>query len=171
VAVQRATAQVIATERAFAATMAQRNFKAFLTFLSPDAIFFSGNMVERGPVQIANQWAPYFDGRTAPFSWEPDDVQVLPDGTLALSTGPLMQQGRVVGRFNSIWRLEAPNTWHIVFDKGEAVCAAPPAPPAARGSGALQAPSQHSEQLVELLDSQQGAAGYKYHRADHDSQQ
>lgn len=127
-AVQTAAAQVAAAERAFAATMARRDFKAFLTFLSPDAIFFSGNTVQRGPAQIATQWAPYFEERTAPFAWRPDDVQVLADGKLALSTGPLIQNGSVVGRFNSIWRLEAPNTWRIVFDKGEAVCATPPAP-------------------------------------------
>src|SRR6185312_481038 len=59
-ALQQATSQVVAAERAFASTMQQRNFKAFLTFLSPDAIFFSGSSVERGPAQIAEQWAPYF---------------------------------------------------------------------------------------------------------------
>lgn len=125
-ALQQATGQVIATERAFAATMASRDFKDFLSFLSPDAIFFSGSSVERGPVQIAEQWAPYFQGRRAPFSWRPDDVQVLADGRLALSTGPLLQDGHIVGRFNSVWRLEAPHTWRIIFDKGEAVCSAPP---------------------------------------------
>ena len=126
VALQQATAQVIATERAFASTLSQRNFKGFLAFLSPDAIFFSGSSVERGPAQIAEQWAPYFQGPRAPFSWRPDDVQVLSDGRLALSTGPLLQGGRVVGRFNSVWRLEAPGVWHIIFDKGEEVCSAPP---------------------------------------------
>ena len=136
-ALQEATRQVIATERAFANTMAQRDFKAFLTFLSPDAIFFSGNQVERGRGQIAAQWAPYFDLRRAPFSWTPDHVEVLPDGKLALSTGPLIEDGTIVGRFNSVWRLEAPNTWHIVFDKGEAVCQSPrPAElPQTRGLG------------------------------------
>jgi hypothetical protein len=49
-------------------------------------------------------------------------VEVLASGDLALSTGPVVVKGKVVGRFNSIWRLEAPNTWHIVFDKGESVC-------------------------------------------------
>ena len=66
-ALQQATTQVIATERAFAATMANRDFKAFLTFLSPDAIFFSGSTVERGAPPIAEQWAPYFRGGRAPF--------------------------------------------------------------------------------------------------------
>jgi ketosteroid isomerase-like protein len=45
-----------------------------------------------GRAQIAQVWAPYFAGPRAPFSWSPDDVQVLPDGKLALSTGPMLQQ-------------------------------------------------------------------------------
>jgi ketosteroid isomerase-like protein len=132
--VQSATAQVITTERAFAATMTERNFKGFLTYLSPQAIFFSGATVEHGPAEIAEQWAPYFQGRRAPFSWQPDHVDVLDDGKLALSTGPLLQQGKIVGRFDSVWRLEAPNTWRIVFDKGEAVCSAPPPTTNSNGS-------------------------------------
>ncbi|HEX4024135.1 MAG TPA: nuclear transport factor 2 family protein [Steroidobacteraceae bacterium] len=120
-----ATNQVAAAETALAKSMADRNFETFLALLSPDAIFFNGNSVEHGRAQIAQLWAPYFAGPRAPFSWTPDHVEVLPDGKLALSTGPLMQDGRIVGRFNSVWRLEAPNVWHIVFDKGEAVCSAP----------------------------------------------
>jgi ketosteroid isomerase-like protein len=139
-ALQQATMQVIATERAFATTMAQRNFKAFLTFLSPDAIFFSGSSVEHGPAQIAEQWAPYFQGRRAPFAWQPDDVQVLTDGKLALSTGPLLQGGHIVGRFNSVWRLEAPGVWHIIIDKGEAVCSAPPPTTNSNGDQFFQTP-------------------------------
>lgn len=129
--------QVIARERAFAETLERRDLRAFLSFLSPDAIFFSGNSVEHGPAEIANVWAPYFAGPHAPFSWHPDHVEVTPDGRLALSTGPILQDGKVVGRFNSVWRLEQGNTWRIVFDKGEAVCGptpAPAAPPAAPGS-------------------------------------
>jgi ketosteroid isomerase-like protein len=114
--------QVTTTERAFAKTMADRDFKAFLTFLSPEAIFFSGTTVERGPAEIATVWSPFFNGSRAPFSWRPDHVEVTSDGKLALSTGPVLQEGRVVGRFSSVWRLESPNTWRIVFDKGEAVC-------------------------------------------------
>jgi ketosteroid isomerase-like protein len=121
-----ATQQVIATEQAFAKSMSDRNFKAFLTFLSPDAVFFSGKTVRHGPAEVAEQWQPYFEGRKAPFSWAPDHVEVLASGNLALSTGPVYEDGKVIARFNSIWRLEAPNTWHIVFDKGEAVCSTKP---------------------------------------------
>ncbi len=119
-----ANEQVATTERAFAQTLARRDLKAFLSFLSPDAIFFSGSSVEHGPAEIAEVWAPFFSGSQAPFSWHPDHVEVTADGHLALSTGPILQEGKVVGRFNSVWRLEAGNTWHILFDKGEPVCGA-----------------------------------------------
>jgi ketosteroid isomerase-like protein len=121
-----AVKQVIATEQAFAKTMADRDFKAFITFLSPDAVFFSGSAVRHGPAEVAAQWQPYYEGRKAPFSWAPDHVEVLASGKLALSTGPVYEEGKIVGRFNSIWRLEADNSWRIVFDKGEAVCSTKP---------------------------------------------
>jgi ketosteroid isomerase-like protein len=117
-----AVKQVIATEQAFAKTMADRDFKAFITFLSPDAVFFSGSAVRHGPAEVAAQWQPYFEGRKAPFAWAPDHVEVLASGKLALSTGPVYEEGKIISRFNSIWRLEPDNVWRIVFDKGEAVC-------------------------------------------------
>jgi ketosteroid isomerase-like protein len=121
-----AVQQVMATELAFAKTMADRNFKAFITFLSPDAVFFSGSSVMHGPAEVAVQWQPYFDSPKAPFSWKPDHVEVLASGNLALSTGPVYEKNKIVARFNSVWRLEADNVWRIVFDKGEAVCSSKP---------------------------------------------
>jgi ketosteroid isomerase-like protein len=116
-----AVAQVTNSERAFAQTMADRDLKAFVTFLSPNAVFFSGNTVEHGVAEIVNVWSPFFAGPRPPFSWRPDHVEVTADGRLALSTGPILQQGKTVARYTSIWRLEG-KTWHIVFDKGEPVC-------------------------------------------------
>jgi len=113
----------MAAERAFAKTMADRDFKAFTGYLSSDAIFFSGNSVQHGAIEVAAAWKPSFSAAKAPFSWAPDVVEVLPTGKLALSTGPVYIGGRIVSRYNAIWRLEAPNTWRVVFDKAEAVCA------------------------------------------------
>jgi hypothetical protein len=31
-------------------------------------------------------------------------------------------KGKLIGRFTSIWRLEAPGVWRIIFDKGNEVC-------------------------------------------------
>jgi ketosteroid isomerase-like protein len=120
------TNQVIAAEEAFAKTMADRNFKAFVTFLSQDAVFFSGTDVARGPAAVAAKWETFFSGREAPFSWKPDHVEVLASGNLALSTGWVYQNHKAVGRFNSIWRLETDKTWRVVFDKGESICGMTP---------------------------------------------
>jgi len=113
--------QVADTERAFARTMADRNLEGFATFVADDAIFFSGPEPRRGKAQVVEWWSRFFAaGTPAPFSWDPDQVEVLVSGALAWSTGPVRDpQGRVVSRFNSIWRREADGTWRIVFDKGE----------------------------------------------------
>lgn len=112
--------QVADTERAFARSMAERNHAAFAAMLSEQALFFYGKSVLRGKDAVAAGWKPLFQAPQAPFSWEPDQVEVLADGTLALSTGPVRNAaGKPVARFNSVWRLEAPGVWRIVFDKGQ----------------------------------------------------
>jgi ketosteroid isomerase-like protein len=115
--------EVRGTEMAFAQTMADRDFNAFVSHLSRNAVFFDERNIQRGAAEVSAAWKPLFAGAKAPFSWAPDHVEVLVSGDLALSTGPVVVNGKVVGRFNSIWRLEAPHTWRIVFDKGEPVCA------------------------------------------------
>jgi ketosteroid isomerase-like protein len=111
------------TELAFAKAMADRNFEAFVSYLSADAVFFDDRKIQHGAAEVSAAWKPLFSDAKAPFSWAPDHVEVLASGDLALTTGPVIVNDRVVGRFNSIWRLEAPHTWRIVFDKGEPICA------------------------------------------------
>ena len=115
--------EVRSTEVAFAKAMADRDFDAFASHLSGDAVFFDERNIQHGAAAVSAAWKPLFVGTKAPFSWAPDHVEVLASGDLALSTGLVVANGKVVGRFNSIWRLEAPHTWRIVFDKGEPVCA------------------------------------------------
>ena len=116
--------QVVAdTECAFARTMAERDHAAFVRFVSEEAVFFSGTKVLRGKQQVADGWKPYYQGPTAPFSWQPEQVEVLQSGALALSSGPVRDaQGKLIATFRSVWRLEAPGVWRIVFDKGNEVC-------------------------------------------------
>jgi ketosteroid isomerase-like protein len=115
--------QVMATERAFAKSMADRNPKKFSGFISTEAVFFSGDTARRGKPKILEAWLKFFQGAQAPFSWEPATVEVLDSGKLALSSGPVRDPaGKLIGTFTSIWRLEAPHTWRIVFDKGNDVC-------------------------------------------------
>lgn len=111
--------QVFAAERAFAKSMADRSLSAFSGHLSEEAIFFTGSVPLRGKGAVVSGWSRFFEGTTAPFSWEPDAVEVLQSGSLALSTGLVRDaNGKVVSRFNSIWRQEAPAVWRVIFDKG-----------------------------------------------------
>ena len=115
--------QVMDTERAFARTMADRDYAAFTTFLADETIFFSGAEPLRGRQAVADAWKRYYEKPAPPFSWTPERVEVLDSGTLALSTGPVYDaSGKLIATFNSIWRLEAPGKWRIIFDKGSAVC-------------------------------------------------
>lgn len=111
--------QVWQAEQEFAQTMATRNLTRFANFVAEEAIFINGASALRGKAKVLAHWAAYFKEKDAPFSWQPDQVEVLESGKLALSTGLVRDpQGKVLGRFNSIWRLEADGKWRVVFDKG-----------------------------------------------------
>ena len=113
--------EVAQAERAFARSMAQRDHAEFTRWLSEHAVFFGASEVLRGKEAVAAGWKPYFDGPAAPFSWGPDRIEVLADGTLAYSSGPVRNaEGKLIARFHSIWRRDAPGRWRIVFDRGEA---------------------------------------------------
>jgi ketosteroid isomerase-like protein len=116
--------QVTEAETAFAKTMADRDHAAFTGFLAEDAVFFSGREPLRGKAAVAAFWKRFYESPKAPFSWKPAKVEVLPDGRLAMSTGPVFDpDGKPVASFTSVWRLESPGVWRIVFDNG---CNCPP---------------------------------------------
>ncbi len=117
------TQQVMDAEHGFARSMADRDHDAFRSFLADETVFFNGDEATRGRDAVSAAWKRYFDSPVAPFSWAPDHVEVLDSGTLALTTGPVHNPaGELVGRFNSIWRLEPSGQWRIVFDKDSPVC-------------------------------------------------
>lgn len=120
------------TEVAFARTMAQRDLAAFERFLSPHTVWWSGpqGTLLRGKAAVVAAWKRFYEGPEAPFSWEPDEVVVIGDGTLATSTGPVRgPDGKVVARYRSVWRREPDGRWLIVLDRGE-----PADPPKPAGS-------------------------------------
>src|SRR5439155_4476565 len=95
--------RVADAERAFAATMARRDAAGFASHLADEAIFMGSGetpRVLRGKAAIVEGWRQFFDGPTPPFSWEPDIVEVLDSGGLALTSGPVHDpKGELVGRF------------------------------------------------------------------------
>ena len=79
--------------------------------------------VLRGPKQVGDGWKRFYDGAKAPFSREPEQVEVLDSGTLALSSGPVWDPDhKRIGTFSSIWRRDSAGKWKIVFDKGCPPC-------------------------------------------------
>ena len=115
--------QVRRAEIGFAKSMADRDHKAFSSFLASDAVFVTGSGVQRGARAVAEGWKGFFDGAAAPFSWAPETVVVLESGVLALSTGPVRDpSGKRIGTFNSVWRREASGQWKVVIDKGCPPC-------------------------------------------------
>jgi uncharacterized protein (TIGR02246 family) len=121
---------VAAAERAFARTMADRDHDAFVSYVADEAVFFgTGGSVLTGRQAVGDGWRPLFDAPAAPFSWEPEQVEVLASGALALSSGPVYApDGTRIGTYNSVWRLEPDGRWRVVFDKG-----CPPCPTACPG--------------------------------------
>ncbi len=118
--------QVRDAERAFAKTMADRDHEAFGKYVSEEAVFFGGKGALRGRAQVMEGWKQLYEGDKAPFSWEPEQVEVLDSGTLALSTGPVRDpEGKSLGTFSSIWRREADGKWRVIFDKGCPPCKCP----------------------------------------------
>ncbi len=118
-------AELRAAETAFAKTMADRDHKAFMSFLDAETIFFSPGEI-RGSSAVAAAWKPYFEAEGAPFSWQPKDVAVLDSGDLGLSSGPVLApDGTRVGTFNSVWRRQEDGSWKIIFDRGCPPCGKP----------------------------------------------
>lgn len=99
--------------------MADRDLAAFGRFIAPDAVFYSGTEPLRGRDAVLKAWAPFFAAPDAPFSWQPDRVEISGNGTLGSTSGPVYSSsGALTGRFNSIWQRQPGGEWRIVFDSG-----------------------------------------------------
>lgn len=114
-----ATAEVIAAERAFARSMADRDLATFASHVDEEAVFFNGSTALRGKDAVVQGWKAFFDGEQAPFSWQPEQVEVLASGDLALSSGPVIgPDGKQLASFQSVWRRQPSGIWKVVFDRG-----------------------------------------------------
>ena len=114
-------------EIAFSRAAEMRDAARFESFLDADARFV-GQAVSRGPGAIVSAWAPFFAPGGPAIAWRPQFVEVLENGTLALSRGPYRivstddEDRRIErwGTFNSVWRLNDDGQWRVVFDAGSA---------------------------------------------------
>ncbi|MEJ2273986.1 MAG: nuclear transport factor 2 family protein [Woeseiaceae bacterium] len=109
-----------------------QDLESFRGYIDADARFVS-NTVLRGIDDIAAAWTVFFTAGGPKIKWRPKIVEVLQNGTLALSRGPYRvlttdEDGNVTaqwGTFNSVWRLNADGEWRVVFDAGNPAAAPP----------------------------------------------
>ena len=116
---------VLCAEVGFNRSVENQDFEAFKSFLDPEVRFVTGR-ISRGPEEVAQVWANFFKVDASQIRWRPLIVEVVANGTLAISRGPY-RQTRVSaagetehtwGTFNSTWRLNADGEWQVLFDAG-----------------------------------------------------
>jgi len=119
-------------EVAFSQSAENRDIDAFRSYLDDDARFV-GRSVVRGPDEIVAAWHVFFSEDGPAIKWRPQFVEVLKDGTLALTRGPYRMivkdpEGNEVehwGTFNSVWRKHEDGDWRVVFDAGNDAASPP----------------------------------------------
>lgn len=122
-AVVPTVATLAEAERAFAKSMADRDFNAFASFIDEDAVFINGGKPLRGKPAIVAHWQSFFVDADAPFSWKPIIAEVSAANGLGYTEGPVaLTDGRIIATFYSTWRFKPDGTWRVVFDNGYDTC-------------------------------------------------
>jgi ketosteroid isomerase-like protein len=123
---------VACREIGFSKSIESRDLEAFKAFLDEDARFIS-DRPRRGIEEIAAGWSVFIPEDGPRIKWRPQFVEVLEDGTLALTRGPYRYRATnesgeelvVWGTFNSVWRRKDDGSWKVVFDAGGAAAEPP----------------------------------------------
>lgn len=116
---------VLCAEVGFSRSVENRDLEAFMAYLDPEVRFVTGR-ISRGPEEVGQGWAGFFQPDAPKMRWRPAIVEVVSNGTLAISRGPYRQSkisenGETThtwGTFNSTWRLNADGAWQVLFDAG-----------------------------------------------------
>jgi len=118
-------------EIGFSQSVENQDIDAFRSFIDADARFV-GPSIRHGVDQVAEAWSVFFTENGPTIKWRPQIVEVLENGTLALSRGPYrsmsVEDGNNVerwGTFNSVWRLNEDGRWRVVFDAGSPAASEP----------------------------------------------
>ncbi len=116
---------VLCAEVGFSRSVENRDFDAFMAFLDPEVRFVTGR-ISRGPEEVGPGWAGFFKDDGPKMRWRPSIVEVVSNGTLAISRGPYRQTrtsesgetSHSWGIFNSTRRLTGDGEWRVLFDAG-----------------------------------------------------
>lgn len=126
------TNDVRCREIGFSQSAENQDIDAFRSFIDSDARFV-GSGILRGVDEVAQGWSVFFSPDGPSIKWRPQIVEILENGTLALSRGPYKTvsvdaDGNHVenwGTFNSVWRLNDDGEWRVVFDAGSPAASEP----------------------------------------------
>jgi ketosteroid isomerase-like protein len=118
---------VRASETAFAASMASRDFQAFAAWIADDATFVNGGKPLRGKAAVLMHWERFFKSRPHPSPGSPRSSRLIQSGRLAYSEGPVsLPDGKIIARYFSTWRRESSTgEWRVVIDNGYDTCNCP----------------------------------------------
>jgi len=114
-------------EQRFAAAVASKDSKAFLSFWAEDAaIFPPGNPILVGKEKILASWSDVVSNPDVSLTWSPDKVEVSASGDLGYTYGNYRWTGRDSagrpavhnGKYVTIWRKEKDGQWRAVVDLG-----------------------------------------------------
>ena len=126
-------------EAKFAAAVAAKDSKAFLSFWAEDAaIFPPGSPIVVGKDKILANWADILNNPDVSLTWSPDKMQVSASGDLGYTYGKYQSarkgpEGQATirnGKYVTIWRKEPDGAWRVVVDLGTPSDPPPPAKPA-----------------------------------------
>ena len=131
-------------EIGFSQSVENQDIDAFRSYIDADARFIGAGVL-RGIDQVSEAWSVFFTPEGPTIKWRPQVVEVLDNGSLALSRGPYKTtsvdaDGNSVeswGTFNSVWRLNEDGEWRVVFDAG---------------SPAANEPSEETKALLDAED-------------------
>jgi len=129
-AAARPLEEMVASERAFAATTAEVGVRAgFLTFFADNAVAIRpGGSADTTTLISAKDdlraRPPDLLPLSAVLTWEPLTGGVAADGSVGWLTGPYLRQSRAgrgllgQGAYFSVWKRQADGTWRVFLDEG-----------------------------------------------------
>jgi ketosteroid isomerase-like protein len=138
VSAEQARQQALAADEAFSTATVAQDQRAFVGFLSRDAVFVGRGGVSAGAAAVSNDWAPLLAPGGPTLSWHPDQARASSSGDLVVTQGgwTLQTPGDGAprgGRYVTVWEREADGKLRVALD-------APDMPLPAEAAAAVRRP-------------------------------
>ena len=119
-----AEAEMMKADRDFNQTAADRDLKAFLSFVADNAKFDSAEGL--GKNAVAKAWTPFFEPNGPTISWAPTKAEALVAGDVGYTVGTWERHSKSAagiavvtrGEYLTVWRKQKDGIWRVEFDTG-----------------------------------------------------